>query len=44
MDARNHGRKKKIADADLTIFRLVDDPETIIRIVMNFNSNEQFIS
>lgn len=35
---------KKIAAADLTIFRLVDDPETIVRIVRDFNSNEELIS
>ena len=35
---------KKIAAADLTMFRLVDDPETIFRIVRDFNSNEEFIS
>jgi predicted Rossmann-fold nucleotide-binding protein len=35
---------KKIAAADLNIFRLVDDPETIVRIVRDFNRNEDLIS
>lgn len=33
-------RTKKIADSDLAIFQLADDPATIARIVLDFNSDE----
>ena len=33
-------RTKKIAESDLTIFQLSDDPATIVRIVNDFNSKE----
>ena len=31
---------KKISESDLAIFRLVDDPETIVRMVQDFNRTE----
>jgi len=31
---------KKISESDLAIFRLVDDPATIVRIVQDFNRNK----
>lgn len=33
-------RTKKIAESDLSIFQLADDPATIVRIIQDFNSDD----